>query len=573
MHSIPKESHPSSGEDANPRIVLPPDELQLRGLFPGPMAIVMVVALLTIAPFFVWGNPSGHDFEFHMNSWMEVVAQWKQGIFYPHWAALAHWGYGEARFLFYPPTSWHLGAVLALFLPWAAIPGVYVWIALSAAGCSMYLLARRWLARTDAIFAAALYAANPYHLVIVYWRSALAELLASCLPPLVLLCVLELADGRRRSIVPLSVVIAAAWLTNGPSAVMVNYSVALLAVVIAIFKRQPRILLLAGAAVVLGGLLSSFYLLPAAYEQHWVNLGEVFAPGVRPQDNFLFTLLKDADHNRFNWIVSILAVAEMIVVTSAFGVAGRIRRTQPILWWTLGAWAAAAALLMFPFTRPLWEHLPKLRFVQLPWRWLLCLNVAFAMAVTAAFRRWWQRIAIYATMLFVLGFLWNRVQPPWWDTAADIAEMHDAILDGSGYEGTDEYVPAGVDPYEVNKDAAKVVIEGASAAHADIHRWAAQSKEFTVTAEEPVRARLRLFHYPAWSVKVDGSPVVSEAVETSGEILVPLTPGTHRVLVTFRHTWDRTLGALLSLLAVLAALALMWKERNEGSMVTGLTAR
>ena len=47
-----------------------------------------------------------------MNSWMEVRQQWQQGVVYPRWADLAHSGYGEARFLFYPPASWTLGAAL-----------------------------------------------------------------------------------------------------------------------------------------------------------------------------------------------------------------------------------------------------------------------------------------------------------------------------------------------------------------------------------------------------------------------------------------------------------------------------
>ena len=41
----------------------------------------------------------------------------------------------------------------------------------------MFLLARRFMPRRDATFAAALYTANPYHIVSVYWRSAFAELL------------------------------------------------------------------------------------------------------------------------------------------------------------------------------------------------------------------------------------------------------------------------------------------------------------------------------------------------------------------------------------------------------------
>jgi hypothetical protein len=536
-------------------------------LLRGPLLIIASVSVLAIVPFFFWGNPSGHDFEFHMFSWMEVLNQWKQGVLYPHWAALAHWAYGEARFVFYPPFSWSLGALLGAFLPWLAVSGTYIWIALTAAGCSMFLLARRWMTRSDAVFAAALYAVNPYHLVIVYWRSALAELLASCLLPLLLLYILDLADGRRRSILPLSLVIAAAWLTNSPSAVMVNYSVALLALVIAIMRRQPRILLMAGIAVVLGGLLPSFYLLPAAYEQHWVNLSEVFAPGVRPQDNFLFTVLKDVEHNRFNWLVSMVGAAEIVVVAGCLLLTKALRRAQPALWWMLAAWAAMATFLMLPFTLLFWEHLPKLRFVQLPWRWLLCLNVSVAVLLTGAFRRRWQRGVIYFAVLLMLGVLWNRVQPPWWDTAADIEEMHDSILDGMGYEGTDEYVPLGVDPYDVNKGAPQVALEGgAGNANVQIKEWRAQSKKFQVVADQALSARLRLFNYPAWKVTVDGTAVQSDTVEGTGEIRIPLAAGVHQVVVTFGRTWDRWIGLAVSFLALLLLFAVRITERRESPL-------
>src|SRR5262249_1589247 len=92
------------------------------------------VCLLAITPFFWRGSPSRHDFEFPMFSWMEVQGQWKEGTLYPRWAALAHWGYGEARFLFYPPASWLLGAALGTLLPWRVVPGVYCWLALCLAG-------------------------------------------------------------------------------------------------------------------------------------------------------------------------------------------------------------------------------------------------------------------------------------------------------------------------------------------------------------------------------------------------------------------------------------------------------
>src|SRR5205814_3043610 len=131
-----------------------------------------------------------------------------------------------------PPISWLLGALLGALLPWKLVPAALVFVALTLSGCSMFLLARRYLGRPDALFAAALYAANPYYVVIVYWRSAFAELLAGALLPLLLLFVIRLEERGRRAIVPLALIIAAAWLTNAPSAVMVNYSVALLVVVV-----------------------------------------------------------------------------------------------------------------------------------------------------------------------------------------------------------------------------------------------------------------------------------------------------------------------------------------------------
>src|ERR1700733_784176 len=130
-----------------------------------PLLAIAAAAFAVEIPFFFFGTPSGHDVEFHLYSWLDVVAQWKHGVFFPRWAAQAHFGYGEPRFIFYPPASWTLGGLLAAILPWSVASAVYIWIALMSAGSSMFVLARKWFTRRDAIFAAVLYTANPYHLV------------------------------------------------------------------------------------------------------------------------------------------------------------------------------------------------------------------------------------------------------------------------------------------------------------------------------------------------------------------------------------------------------------------------
>jgi len=533
-------------------------------LFLTPALIIAGTAFAAVVPFFFFGIPSGHDFEIHLSSWMEVVHQWKQGILYPRWTQFAHWAYGEARFIFYPPSSWTLGAILGGVLPWKLVSGVYTWIALTASGFSMFLLARRWLDRRDATFAAALYAVNPYYLVIVYWRSAQAELLAGCLLPLLLLLVLRMEEDGPRAIVPLSLVLAAASLTNAPADMMIHYSFALVLLVLVIQNRNPRLLLYGAAAVILGAALAAVYIVPAAYEEKWVNLGEVLAPGVRPQDNFLFTRTADAEHDRFNVLISAVATAEIIALFVAIWLSRQSRKDQPTAWWTLAIWGAGTTVVMFSITSILWKYLPNFRYVQFPWRWLLCLSVAFALLVTMAFPRWMTRILLYAAMLALLWNLWHHIQQPWWDNAADIEEMHDAIEDGGGYEGVDEYVPAGIDPYDINKDAKQVMVVSGDEARIGIDKWNAEKKVFSVDVPRPEQLRLRLFNYPAWKVEVNGRPVPATTQHSTGEMVFPVPAGLSKIEVTFVRTRDRLAGGVISLLALVAALVLWLKIGKPG---------
>ncbi len=510
-------------------------------------------------PFFFFGTPSGHDVEFHLYSWLEVLSQWKHGVLYPRWAPLAHFGYGEPRFVFYPPASWTLGALLSAILPWTIASSIYIWIALVAAGVSMFMLARRWLSRRDAIFAAVLYAVNPYHLVIVYWRSAFAELLASCLVPLLLLFVLKAVDEGRRAIVPLALVLAASWLTNAPAAVMIHYSMALLLVFFAWRQRSPRLLFVGAAAVALGACLSAFYLLPAIYEQRWINIAESVSAGSRPADNFLFIRTTDADHDAFNRIITCVALLEMGMILSAAWT-GRWREANRNFWNALLLWAAACSVLMFPVSAVLWKFLPKMQFMQFPWRWLLCLSMTFTLFVSTGMRRWWWRGAVCGIIILAIVMAWHRIQPPWWDNNGDLREMQDNIADRVGYEGTDEYTPLGADPAAIDKDARNVTVAGPAHGAIRVSRWDAESRMFTAEMSVPDQLALRLFRYPAWQAKVNGHVVETASTDT-GQMLVPVEAGMNRVQITFVRTWDRTAGGWSALVAVMSMILWLLQTR------------
>jgi len=401
----------------------------------------------------------------------------------------------------------------------------------------------------------------------VYWRSAFAELLASCLVPVLLLLVLRLAEGERRVTVPLAVVLAAAWLTNVPAAVMIHYSLALLLVIFAWQKQSLRILGVGAAAVAIGAGLAGFYLLPAIYEQRWIDIAQAISAGSRPMDNFLFVHTTDADHDKFNRIISWVAIFEMTILFAAAVAAKLQGKMNRLRWNGLFLWACACSILMFPMAGIAWRILPKLEFMQFPWRWLLCLSMIFtvfvvagtaasgSLSVSAASAKrhsWWSRAAICVAALVLIAAAWHFIQPPWWDNAADLREMRDNFTDRIGYEGTDEYTPLGADPSAIDKDAANVSVVAPGQAAISAVQWGAETKSFTAEVSTATQLKLRLFRYPAWKVEVNGRWVRTGRGD-AGQMIVPVDAGVNHVQVTLVRTRDRTTGGWISVITALCA--------------------
>jgi hypothetical protein len=231
--------------------------------------------------------------------------------------------------------------------------------------------------------------------------------------------------------------------------------------------------------------------------------------------------------------------------------------------WVLhSAWGLGCAILMLSVSNVAWQHLPKLRFMQLPFRWLLCMNAALAILVTMASRRWVPRLLVSAILLAALLVAGHHFQPPWWDKAADFREMSDAVADGTGYEGTDEYVPVGADAYELNKSLARVSDETGEPVGAKIMAWGEMEKHFTVHTPAAENLTVHLFSYPAWEVVVNGQPTVTLKTDVTGLIVVPVPAGDNDVRIYFRRTTDRLVGNIVSPISA-AIFAILWIVTNR----------
>ncbi len=513
-------------------------------------ALIAAFAALLVLPFLWLGVPSGHDFEFHVSSWYDVAGQWHQGMVYPRWAVWANYGAGEPRFVFYPPLSWIWGAALSLVLPYTLLPAVFVWSLLVLAGTGAYLLARRWMSRGAAYWAAAVYVVNPYTVILVYWRSAFAEMLGMALLPFLLIAFLIFRErGSARDVVVLSITFSAVWLANTPSALLVSY---LLAVLALLDLRSIELWAKFASSLVLGLALTAFYLLPAIYEQRWLDLSQVLDPTLSPRNNTLFVGHGTAIFLAYNKLVSSAALAILLVAIIATIANWRVwTRTQRLMTGTI---AAMGALLLSPLSALIWEHAPKLRFVQFPWRFSFVLALAAALGISASGKR--IRLALLI-LLFALPLA--IVRTPTSETymigSDDAQTVRDGVQSGNGYEGQWDYAPAfaSIDAIKPEDPALAFTL------HQGRGRLVSGSplnRRYEVhVAREGADVQIKLLDYPAWKVQLDGSDIAHDH-DDSGRITAHVPGGEHTLIVRWNEPHVRLWGDAISMcaLAVIAAL-------------------
>jgi hypothetical protein len=549
---------------------------QLRSL------LIVCTALLATGMLVFRGNSCGHDFDFHLLSWMEVARAWHNGIAYPHWVQDANFGAGEPRLIFYPPASWLLGGLLGTISGWYAAPVLFVLLALLGAGASMYLLAREWAPPAAASFAACLYIANPYALFVAYERSALGELLAAAWFPLVVLFALR----ERSSIAPLGLSVAALWLTNSPAAVMGSYLLAVLALGMWIIEGRPWPALRAAGGITLGLGLAALYIIPAAFEQRWVQIDRAITPGMRVEDSFLFSHTKNAFHDQVLWTASWIFIAEVIVASMAAYLAWR-RRSEGRPRMVLTALVPILLLLQLPASYLIWKDTPHLKFLQFPWRWTLALSVVTCVLAGMAVKRIHRGPAILATLLIAAMAIGGGLlffQPC--DDEDAVAAQIAGFRQGQGTQGTDEYTAAGADNSAVQQHLPLVrVLSGAQddtadsskgdnpewqagaagsiAATVNVKRWNAEHWIVSVVTPETGYAVLRLMDYPSWRATVDDKPVQGHPIRDDGLMTVPVTAGSHVIEVQWAATRDVIAGRLVSALSLLALAIVSTLERRQ----------
>ena len=582
--------------------------------FIGP-AIILFAALVAVTPELIHGNSCGHDFDFHLVSWFDALNSWRHGIPYPHWAPSANYGAGEPRFVFYSPLTWMMGAALGAFLPWTWVPIALSFLLLAGTGLATRALARQALNEGAATLAGCVALFSGYSLFTAYERTAFAELAGGVWIPLVLLFALrsskapDVAKSEHHqsagSIAGLAIAIAGCWLSNPTVGVMGCYLLAAAALVVFGLERSSAKLLRTAAGAVLGMGLVAVYLVPASWEQRWVDIHQATQDkGETPEYSWLFAVHNDpalAYHDVVLHTVSTIAILMIGVALCALFLCWlRGRLPEKARWWVpLALIPVAVLLLQSPFSRPLWNLLPDLRFLQFPWRWLVVLEAPMGIFAAAAI---WprnsthhlQRFAIAAAAGAVFLTLTTWAEKDLFQVCDDedaVAGMVPVYAAGQGFAGTYEYEPIGADisliaaglpqaclvanPATVlgkptensDSDSGIAVVWSASqgtceATYAASHGSAPEHLKILANPPHTGFLVLKLRTYPAWLVKVNGVAIVPSPPRADGLMAVPVPAGPVVLTADWTTTTDVFVGRWLSALSVLALTGLCLLARE-----------
>ena len=264
----------------------------------------------------------------------------------------------------------------------------------------------------------------------------------------------------------------------------------------------------------------------------------------------------------------------------------------------------AVLILQFPISLSIWNTLPKLRFLQFPWRWLVVLEapmaIFFAMAVWPS-RRWLRNLTVaLCSLLFLATTAVSLItfhQPC--DLEDKVAGMLRAYRTGLGFAGTDEYAPpradnslvathlpdacltadptvvlaASEDGNTPEWDPAKHICDATYSWSGNYGPLSPEHRRLVAQIPHAGFLILHLRDYAAWKVRLN-STVVAFGADTQipplphrddGLMSVPVHAGYNELDIDWSTTPDEVAGRWITALALVLLAALFLVERGAHS--------
>lgn len=241
----------------------------------------------------------------------------------------------------------------------------------------------------------------------------------------------------------------------------------------------------------------------------------------------------------------------------------------------------AAVFAMLSVSTPLWElAAPIVAFVQFPWRMLFVSAFALAFLAGASIRLIDSplplgeglgvraepfRAALVFSLLIAFS-MFPLARPQYTDTQFTWNALMDFQVKDRELLGDTIWIQERpqdsplVEQYRAGNITRKaVVVEGEGSV--ELLERRASGDTIRVNAATPARVMFYTRYFPGWTATVDSAPVSIEPYGEQGLIAVNVPQGVHTVTTRWGTTMPRVVGAVISLIALVAAFVVLWRTR------------
>ena len=542
---------------------------------------IFPLAGVACAPLLWFGAPNGHSIIYNLVWLKNFAAQVAEGDWYPRWLMEMNHGGGSPAFYFYGPLPFFIGTIPVLLLSGLKLTvqlAFAEWLLIGLSGLAFYRYATRRYAHSTALVCALLYMLLPYHFEVNLWRRQdIGELANYIWMPLIFYYTDKLFEGRR-AVSGLAVTYALLMLSHLPSALLFSIGIAGYVAVLLwhlhSWKYFPRFC----AAIGVGILLAGLYWVPALFSEQYVRSEKLWTPYF--DFHRWFFPIGDAPHHdssshdfaaRLFTVIGATAAIFIVCWLSAFRWRKTVGTRKLIACLAL---AAVAWFLMSPWSTFVWETAPELWKVQFPWRIAMVVDFATAIAALHAVHCWREH-RDWLSLIAVIGsagiLVWclatahvlHKLDPfdnHWWITGRDNAVRNG--LDAPEY--TTFWNPshsadtsaeiAGFDRVIYPEDKGEVTVE----------RWAPRDIELQVSLRETTTVVVRQFYFPNWRARGDdGNALVIAPSTANGLLSLTLPAGNYAVRLQLAPLLQERIGAVLSLIGVIALVAGSWWRNRK----------
>ncbi len=565
-----------------------------------PQITVVLFGVVSASPLMKMYMTCSDDGIFHIHKALGLEALIKLGHWFPRWSPHMAHGFGYPLYNFYAPlSSYVLAGIHNLGPIYPLALHIALGMCITLSGLVVFYLVRDYWGPWSGLAAAVVYQTSPYMAFNVLFRGALAETMALSLMPM---CLWAMDRTLRHTSIKWATIASFSFgaliYTHSATALLMA---PLLLIQVSFFsyrKRNGKTFALGATTLLLAVLLSANFWLPALAERNFVKTEQLLIPPVFSyHTNFLSlrellafpsatvqTLVNPSPPKALG-----VFAASMAVLGAAIILIKRVSST------TLEDYYKPGATILFvigmilygsltlSISRPAWDFLPLLKFVQFPWRALgvttLCASV-LAGGTIVFFRK--TNAAVFGSVAIASLSLFAHLS--WWYpryctqfTETSLGSIIDYEYDTStiGTSAKGEFTPKTTSYYPVDDSLAKAIKNNQSPLrfigtpdNAIVEILQSDPLDYItkVSSSSPFTATYQMIYYLGWKVSIDGVPTKLSIADGTGLMQFAVPSGQHEIRVYFGSTPVRDLGATLSIAALCVIAAVYMATATKQSV-------